>query len=129
MNTLVKTHLGLFRSDRLLFGYSGAPLGFTCAMEILNEIAENNLAVEGVDINKAGSVDVMDDFAIAGTTIETLAREKEMEHLWDLTGFDAPLSKRSVFNADQPLRWLGSFSNGTVRKKSSPSRRRSSCLT
>ena len=106
-NLLLKTHRGVFTSDRLVFGLQCGPFVGTCAMEILKCVAEFCLQQEKVNTQSVGVIDVIDDFVFCGPTREVQAMNKMMDHLWAFTGFEAPEEKHFIWSPDNPTTWLG----------------------
>jgi hypothetical protein len=52
-------------------------------------------------------ITVMDDFLHSGSGERCRQTIRLWDIVWELTGFDCPINKRSTWNATAPVRWLG----------------------
>jgi hypothetical protein len=97
-----------YTSNRLVFGLAVGPSGLNVSQSILNTIA-THIQSEFCDstFDPSKKIIVMDDYLFVGKRSSNQLCARVMDVLWNLTGFDSPESKRSVWSTDQPVRWLG----------------------
>ena len=106
----LRTHRGIYESDRLVFGLACGPLVLNCVQRVIRCVVLKLLTdVMGINVDDLGIVQVMDDFLLIGPPEVVERAERAFEVVWDLLGFESSLDKRWTWSKEQPTRWLGAW--------------------
>lgn len=118
---LLRTHMGDFASDAMVFGVSMGPLMLNTSQQILRCLAEllTKRALTKVlpqcvqtDISIMDAlltVTVIDDYVVVGPDQMVDSFEEALSTAWKFTGFDSPSSKRWTWNEREWTRHLGYY--------------------